>query len=496
MTVATTFTTTSPGDGSVVGEFPSMGAEEVAAVVDRARLAARWWADQSLTERRRRLLRLRALLASRADEISELIHRESGKPVADALLEVVLSVDHVDWAAKHCGRVLGSRSVRPGLLTLNQQARLRYEPLGVIGVIGPWNYPLFTPVGSIAYAIAAGNAVVFKPSEYTTAVGRWLADLAAEVFQEHPVLSLATGPGSTGAALVRSGVDKISFTGSTATGRRIMADAAARLTPVLLELGGKDAVLVDRDADLDRAAEAAVFGAFSNGGQTCVGVERVYVHRDVYQQFLDIVADKASRITPGAMRDAAYGPMTLPSQVDVVRRHVADALERGGTPIVGGPDSIGERVIAPIVLSDVPEDSAAVLEETFGPTVVINPVRDLDEAVDRANATPYGLAASIFGGSPRRLRSAADRLEVGMVSINSWVMYAGVPGLPWGGVRESGFGRIHGEDGLREFARAKSTVRERFSLPVSLTSFERHPSTTPLVKRLVQLRYGRVWGRR
>ncbi len=495
MPTSSTFATRSPGDGGVVAEFPVMDDEQVAAVVDRARLAARWWADQGLAERRRRLLRLRALLASRADEISELIHRESGKPVADALLEVVLSVEHVDWAAKHCARVLGERSVRPGLFTINQQARLRYEPLGVVGVIGPWNYPLFTPIGSIAYAIAAGNAVVFKPSEHTTAVGRWIADAAAEVFGEQPVLSLVTGPGSTGAALVRSGVDKISFTGSTATGRRIMADAAATLTPVLLELGGKDAVLVDHDADLDRAAEAAVFGAFSNGGQTCVGVERVYVHRDVYQRFLQIVADKASRISPGAMRDAAYGPMTLPDQASVVRRHVEDALARGGTPVVGGPESIGDRIIGPIVLCDVPEDSAAVLEETFGPTVVVNPVRDLDEAVDRANGTPYGLAASLFGGSPQRLRAAADRLRVGMVSINSWVMYAGVPGLPWGGVRDSGFGRIHGEDGLREFARAKSTVRERFSLPISLTSFERHPSTTPMVKRIMQVRYGRVWGR-
>jgi acyl-CoA reductase-like NAD-dependent aldehyde dehydrogenase len=491
MPLQSTFTTTSPGDGSIVGEFPIMAAEQVAATVDRARLAGRWWADQSLAERRRRLIRFRALLAQRCDEISELIHRESGKPVADALLEAVLSVEHTDWAAKNCRRVLGPRSVRPGLFTLNQQARLQYEPLGVIGVIGPWNYPLFTPMGSIAYALAAGNAVVFKPSEYTTASGQWIVDLAAEVFPEHPVVSLVTGPGSTGAALVRSGVDKISFTGSTATGRRIMAEAADSLTPVLLELGGKDAVLVDRDADLPRAADAAVFGAFSNGGQTCVGVERVYVHHEVYREFLQIVADKASRITPGAMRDASYGPMTMPSQVDVVRRHVMDALERGGTPVVGGLESIGERVIGPIVLRDVPEDSAAVLEETFGPTVVINPVRDLDEAVDRANATRYGLAASVFSRSRDRLRAAADRLQVGMVSMNSWVMYAGVPALPWGGVRESGFGRIHGADGLREFSRAKSEVRERFPMPISLTSFERHPKTTPAVKRLIQLRYGR-----
>ena len=372
------------------------------------------------------------------------------------MLEVILSIEHLDWAARNAERVLGRRRVRPGLFTANQAATLRYEPMGVVGVIGPWNYPVFTPMGSIGYALAAGNAVVFKPSEWTPSVGAWLVATFEEVVPEFAVLQMVTGFGATGAALCRAGVDKISFTGSTPTGRKIMASCAETLTPVVLELGGKDAVLVDEDADIDTAADAVAFGAFSNGGQTCVGVERVYVHEKVADAFLDALADKARALEPGSADRSSYGPMTLPSQVDVVRRHVADALERGARSVVGGPESVGDRVIRPIVLADAPEDSAAILEETFGPTVVVNRVRDLEEAVDRANGTPYGLAASVFGNSRDRVEQAAHRLRVGMVSINSWVLYAGVPSLPWGGVGDSGIGRIHGADGLREFARSKA----------------------------------------
>ena len=285
-------------------------------------------------------------------------------------------------------------------------------------------------------------------------------------------------------------MDKISFTGSTPTGKRVMAACAVSLTPVLLECGGKDAVLVDKDADLDKAADAATFGAFSNAGQTCVGVERVYVHQEVYDEFLDLVAQKARALTPGHGPDSSYGPMTMPSQIEVVREHVRDALERGGRAVVGGPESVGEGVVEPIVLAQVPEDSLAVMEETFGPTLVVNPVRDMDEAVDRANAADFGLAASVFSSSRATMERVASRLRVGMVSMNSWVMYAGVSALPWGGVGQSGFGRIHGPDGLREFARSKSTVRERFGIPLTLTSFARHPNTTELVRRVTSVMHG------
>jgi acyl-CoA reductase-like NAD-dependent aldehyde dehydrogenase len=486
-----TFDTHSPSDGRVIATFRTMGQTEVNEVVDRARIAASWWGTLTFGERRRYLMRFKSIIARRASELAELVHQENGKPTDDALLEILLSIEHTDWAAKNAEKTLKQRNVRPGMLTLNQDARIAYQPLGVIGIIGPWNYPVFTPIGSLSYALAAGNAVVFKPSEYTTSVGKWLVDAINEAVPEQPIAQLITGTGETGAALCTSGVDKISFTGSAPTGRKVLAACATSLTPVSLELGGKDAVLVDKSANLEKAADAVTFGAFHNAGQTCAGVERVYVHEDVYSEFLDRVASKTRALTPGNKRDSSYGPMTMPTQIDVVRRHVLDAIARGGEPIVGGPESVGESVISPILLTKVPEDSSAITEETFGPTIVVNPVRDLDEAVDRANASSFGLGASVFSRDRQAMERAASRLRTGMVTMNSWVMNAGVPALPWGGVGDSGFGRIHGADGLREFTRVKSTVRERFPLPISLTSFNRHPKAFETVRKVYSVVHGR-----
>ncbi len=480
----------SPSSGEIVASFPIMGAEEVRLAVDTARIASRWWADLGWDGRRQRLMAWKGAFARRADELAHLVHRETGKPVDDARLEILLSIDHLNWAARNAERILGQRRVRSGILTINQEASVAYEPMGVVGVIGPWNYPIFTPMGSIAYALAAGNAVVFKPSEWSTAIGAWLVESFADAVSGLPVLQLVTGDGSTGAALCQSGVDVVSFTGSTAVGKRVMATCAESLTPVVLECGGKDALLVDADADIDAAADAIAFGGFSNAGQTCVGVERVYAHTDIYDALLGSLAARAVALTPGHADDASYGPMTMPSQVDIVTRHVQDAVARGGRIVEGSvPD--GSRVVAPVVIADVPEDADAVVHETFGPVVIVNRVQSLDEAVDRANASRYGLAASIFSGDRERAKAAARRLQVGMVSINSWVMYAGVPALPWGGVKESGIGRIHGPDGLRGFCQPKSMVRQRFALPVALTSFGRHPRAAQAMLGVFRVLHGR-----
>ena len=226
----------------------------------------------------------------------------------------------------------------------------------MIGVIGPWNYPVFTPMGSIVYALAAGNAVVFKPSELTPGVGVWLADSLSEILPDQGLLQVVIGYGETGAALCKADIDKLAFTGSPATGRKVMAACAENLTPVLIESGGKDALLVDEDADIEAAADAAAWGAFSNAGQTCTGVERVYVHERVADDFLASLTRRAREVHAGADPDAKYGPMTLPSQVDVARRHIDDALAKGGKAVVGGPDAVGDRFIQPTVLVDVTSD--------------------------------------------------------------------------------------------------------------------------------------------
>src|SRR5690606_36217055 len=314
-------------------------------------------------------------------------------------------------------KVLRRRKVPSGLLMANHQSSVEYVPLGVVCVIGPWNYPAFTPMGSIAYALAAGNAVVFKPSGLTPGVGERLATSFAEAVPEHPVFKVVTGFGETGAALCKAGVDKVAFTGSTATAKRVMATCAESLTPVLLECGGKDALIVVSDADLTAAAEAAVWGAMANAGQTCIGVERVYVVDSVADEFLKRVTDLAGKLRPGGEPQAAFGPITMASQVDIIRNHLEDALEQGGKALVGGRHSVRPPFVEPVVLTDVPEDSPAVTEETFGPTIVVQRVSDVDEAIARANNTRYGLGGTVFSRS--RGMELARRLRTGMVAVNS-----------------------------------------------------------------------------
>jgi aldehyde dehydrogenase (NAD+) len=487
---AQTFESTDPATGAVVGVFPVHDAAAVAETVARARPAARAWAGLGYDGRRTRLAAYRGYLARRMHELADLVHRENGKPHADAILEITLAIDHLAWAGNHARKVLGPRRVPAGMLAANHAAYLEYQPLGVVGVIGPWNYPVFTPMGSIAYSLAAGNAVVFKPSEHTPAIGAWLAAAwraavpdAADVFQ------VVTGSGETGAALCGAGVGKLAFTGSAPTGRKVMAACAETLTPVLMELGGKDAMIVDDDADVAAAADAAVWGAMSNAGQTCIGIERVYATDAVYDRFVAEVTAKARDLRPGSDDDAAYGPMTMASQTDVVRRHLDDATASGGRVLVGG--TVDGRYVSPTVIVDAPEESAAVREETFGPTLTITRVRDAEEALEKTNANAHGLAGSVYSGSRARAMDLARRMRSGMTSINSVLTFASVPALPFGGVGESGFGRIHGEDGLKEFTRAKAITRKRFSLPVDLMSFGRPAQATDALARVMGVVHGR-----
>jgi acyl-CoA reductase-like NAD-dependent aldehyde dehydrogenase len=488
---AESFDSLNPATSEVIATFGVFGEDDVGQTVERAQEAASWWASLPWAERRTRLLAWKSYLTRYIGRLAELVHTETGKPLADAQLEILLAIVHIDWAARNARRVLRPRRVRPGLVAINMAATLEYQPLGVVGVIGPWNYPVFTPMGSIAYALAAGNAVVFKPSELTPAVGEWLVNSFAEVVPEQPVLQLITGAGQTGEFLARSAVNKIAFTGSAATAKKVMAACAENLTPMVAECGGKDAFIVGADADLDAAADAAAWGALSNAGQTCVGVERVYVADPVYHSFLEKLIEKMSDIRPGDDREADYGPMTLPGQVEVVERHIADALARGGRAVVGGLASIRKPFIGPVILTEVPEESRAVSEETFGPTVTVARVADLDEGVRLANASRYGLGSAVFARNKKAAMAAARSLHSGMTAVNSVISFAGVPSLPFGGSGDSGFGRIHGADGLREFARPKSITRQRMKPMVNLTSFSRTDQDMRKLLGLATMLHGR-----
>ena len=481
---------TNPASGAEVGRFPAAAVDDVAAAVQRGRAAGAWWASLGFDGRRTRLLRWAALLANRIQGVAELINAEGGKPVPEGIVEAFAAIDHIAWAAKNAERVLKLRKIKGSLTLVEQAAYLEYQPLGVIGVIGPWNYPIFTPTGSIAYALAAGNAVVFKPSEFTPAVGQLMVDTFAEIVPEQPVLQILHGMGDVGAAITRSGIDKIAFTGSTKTGKKIMAAAAETLTPVLLECGGKDAMIIDSDADLDAAASAAAWGGLTNAGQTCIGIERIYVVHDVHDAFVAKLVEKATALEVGEASPADIGPITMPSQIEVIRRHIGDAIERGGRAVLGGLDAIQPPYVLPTILTDVPEDSAAVREETFGPTLTIKRVANADEAVTLANALSYGLGGSVF--AKRDGMRIARNLRSGMTSINAALAFAGVPSLPFGGVGDSGFGRIHGDDGLREFSRPKAITRRRMRSVLPAMSFERTPKQIEMIKRVVKLMHGRA----
>lgn len=484
-----TLTSTNPATGETVGQLPIADDEAVRDAVARARPAAEWWAGLGFDERKRRLLAWKGIIARRAEELCDLIHRENGKPRADAMIEVLLSCEHLDWAARNARKVLRRNRVPSGLMALNLRAWVDYPPVGVVGVISPWNYPLFVPMQALTPALAAGNAVVQKPSEHTPMVSSWLADAFAMVAPEQPVLQQVFGYGETGAALCGAGVDKMAFTGSPATGRKVMGACAETLTPVVMELGGKDALIVDRDADVGRAARNAVWGAISNAGQTCVGVERAYVADEVYDEFVAAAAASASALRAGDDGDADLGPMTMPGQLEIVRAHLDDAFRRGARAVVGGPDAVRPPYVDPVVLVDVPDDAQILTEETFGPVLPITRVRDADEAVRRVNRTSNNLGVNVWGR--RRAVELAHGVRSGMAAINGVMSYAMVPSLPWGGIGHSGFGRLQGVEGLREFTNPRSVAKERFRLPFDITTFERPEPLLDQLAKVNRLRHGR-----
>jgi acyl-CoA reductase-like NAD-dependent aldehyde dehydrogenase len=474
-----------PTSGEVVGTVPVHSATDVDDAVTKARVAFAQWSALPIADRVSELVRFRKALAAAADELAELIHRENGKPRLEALTEVFMALGHVDHAAKRVAAATAPKRVSAGLLA-NFRATVSYHPLGVIGVIGPWNYPLFTPMGSIAYALAAGNAVVFKPSELTPLVGARVAEIAAASIAVPNLLQVVTGAGATGAALAKAAVDKIAFTGSTATGRKIMAAAAERLTPVLLELGGKDAMIVADDADLDKAAEACVFGALTNAGQACISVERVYVAEAVHDAFVDKVVAQVKALKVGG-DDGHLGAMTSPAQVGIVKDHLEDAVARGAQVKTGGPDAIAGNYIQPTVLVNVTHDMKVMTEETFGPVIPIARVASTDEALRLANESRYGLGSTVFG---KRAREVADKIKAGMTSVNSVMGFAGIPSLPFGGIGESGFGRIHGDEGIREFCRTKATAEETISLPLNMMTFKLPANTADRLRGMIRTLYG------
>ena len=485
-----TFASHNPVTDEVISSHEIFSEAAVRAAVDRTRNASKEWRELGFRGRRRVLLKWSTDLLANVDELTAIVSLETGKPLSDAKLEASLAAGHIAWAARHAESVMRTSHRSPGLLMANMSATVERSPVGVVGVIGPWNYPVFTPLGSIAYALAAGNTVVFKPSEYTPGVGEYLAQSFIDSCMLADVFTCVTGLGETGKFLCESGVDKLAFTGSTRTAKIVAATCAAHMTPVVLECGGKDPVIVAHDADIKRAADATVWSAFSNAGQTCIGAERVYVDERVADKFIAKVLEIAKDIHPGAPGHGKYGPTTMPKQVPIIQSHINDAIARGAKVMMGGSDSVKAPFVEPVILCDVPEDSIAMTEETFGPTIAINRVKNMAEAIELSNATRYGLGASVW--SKRRGKQIASQLHTGMVSINSVIAFAAVDSVPFGGVKDSGYGRIHGPEGLLEFTYPRTVVRARFQLPIAFTSFSRTSGNDKLIVGLTKFLKGRL----
>ena len=494
---ARTLTSRNPVTGAAVAEVPILGRPEVETAVERARAAQPGWGRRRLEERAAVIERLHRLVADRAEAVVDVLRSETGKPAGEALgAEVMVACDLLAYIAREAPKVLAPRRARAAPFP-HRRARVVYEPYGVIGALTPWNYPFVISMGVVGTALAAGNAVVLKPSEWTPTVGRLVGDLAAEATGSAGLCPVVTGDGSTGAALAAAEVDKIAFTGSVATGRKVMTAAAERLTPVVLELGGKDAMIVCADADVERAARGAVWGAFYGCGQVCQSVERIYVVDAVYDAFVQAAVAEARRVRTSDEPEAMIGPLIMPHQVDTIERHLDEARTRGARVLQGGRRVEGlEAFFQPTVLVDVTDEMDVMREETFGPVLPIQRVADEEEAVRRANGTPFGLDASVWSRDRRRARRIATRLVAGTVLINDHLINYAIPDLPFGGVGHSGFGRVHGPEGLREMVRPKAIVEDRLSLNPEPHWFEEGGSGLGFARALMDLRHGRGPGTR
>lgn len=465
----TTVQSLDPATGRVLHEYPTASAAEVREAVLRARGAQRAWANLSVRERSRYIESLRRLIFAKRAEIARHLTQQTGKPLAEALsTEIAIVLDLARFYLRHAESILMPNPLPHQNLAFKLKHGLQtYEPYGVIAVISPWNYPFMLALGETIPALIAGNCIVHKPSEYTPGIGVLLRELFAEADFPEDVFTVVLGDASTGAALAEAAVDKVAFTGSATTGKKVAAAAAQKLIPVLLELGGSDAMIVLRNANVEHASSGALWSRFMNCGQSCVAPKRVFVEREVFEVFVNSLVAKAKRLRVGAGDDPStdVGPLIREKQLVTLEQQLADAQDKGAKILCGGkrrPD-LGPLFYEPTVLVDVRTSMRVMQEETFGPLLPVMPVANADEAVELANATAYGLSASVWTSNLRRGRELAKRLEAAAVLINDAMSHTGMCDAPHGGVKLSGFGRTHGVEGLLEMVRSKYIDSDRIT---------------------------------
>ena len=486
-----------PATGQIAGTVPDLDASAVAQLAARARAAQVQWEAYGFEGRGRILRRAQKWLMDNSERVIETIVSETGKTYEDAqLAEIGYAANAFGFWAKNAGEYLADERVKSSqVLVKGKRLILRYKPLGLIGVIGPWNYPLTNSFGDCIPALAAGNAVILKPSEVTPLTSLLMAEGLAECGLPEDVFLIATGRGQTGAALIEQ-VDMIMFTGSTKTGRKVAQAAAERLIPCSLELGGKDPMIVLSDADLERAANFATYYSMQNAGQTCISIERVYVEEGVYDQFVAKVTDKVRALRvgrPEGFGSVDVGAITFPPQLQTIEDHIADAKDKGARVLTGGGKAPGAgRFFQPTVLVDVDHTMKIMTEETFGPTLPIMKVKDADEAVRLANDSPYGLGASVFTRDTDRGEQIARRIEAGAANVNDAMINYTVLELPMGGAKASGLGSRHGAGGIRKYCSQQAIViTGKLALKREPHMYPYKARTSRILGGLFRLLYGR-----
>jgi acyl-CoA reductase-like NAD-dependent aldehyde dehydrogenase len=491
---------TCPATGAVVGAAPTHSPDDVAATAARLRAAQPHWAAMGPRSRAKWLGKWRDWIFDHTDELLTLMQQESGKSWGDANIEILAATQSINYWSDNAAKFLADESVKPsGAANVAKKLVISYHPYELVGVITPWNYPLAMPLLDIPAALMAGCAVLSKPSEVTPlawrrAVQGW-KDIGAP-----DVLDVVTGAGETGAAVVDS-VDMVMFTGSVATGRRIGARAAERLIACSLELGGKDAMIVCADADIDRAVEGAVWGGFFNAGQTCISVERIYVEAPVYDAFVDKLVARTEALRQGMDDKHDYtvdiGAMATAQQLKIVDSHVQDAISKGARVLTGGAAAGAGLFYRPTVLADVNHSMACMRDETFGPTLPVMKVSSAERAVELANDSPYGLSGSVWTGDKAKAMRLARQLNAGSVNVNNVIMNVFQFPLPMSGWSDSGVGaRSGGAAGIRKYCKTKSIVADRVAAKRELFWYPYTPGKGRIQAMAARVLAARDWRRR
>ena len=474
-----------PATGEDITSIPMSSLSELDSIFNTAEKAAKSYNYSSFYRRQKLTTQFRKGIVQHMDEFIETICSETGKKPVEGLMEVFISLEHLNQSSQHIYEALGKRPRRVGILK-TRKAWVEYEAMGVAGIISPWNYPLILTVSPLVEALLAGNTVILKPSEQTPLTTELLKKVWDEATGRPELFQPVYGVGELGSALVTSPqTDVICFTGSTAVGRKIAEACAPLFKPDILELGGKDPMIILEDADIDRSVEAAIFGGFSNAGQTCISVERIFAHEKIYPEIVEKLSEEIQKTSSGE-GDSPIGAISVEMTMEKIRQQINDA--KNSSEVIEGCRSSG-WYIAPTLVVNPPSEAKILQEETFGPVMTIHPFKSNEEAIELANKTGYGLSASIFGKNKKQIKFISRRIHAGVVSINDVLTHYGIADLPFGGIGLSGIGKVHGREGLRAFSHQKGYMSNRISIKSELWWYKRGETFARVLRRWIKWQY-------